>query len=304
MIDNCDVLIVGGGPAGLTAAIYLSRFHLRTVVVDKDDGRAKTIPISHNHAGYPEGISGSELMSRMREQAARYGTIYVNNEVAEISLAASGFLVRIFDHRIRAKAVLIATGVVNNRPAIGAAAHDRAVAAGQLRYCPICDGYEVTDKRIGVIGSSDRGSSEALFLRSYSADITLIAPDGPHLLSALQRAQLSEAGIAVVDGPVSGLVLRGQQMELVAAKGVMHFDTVYPALGSVVRSDLVRALGAETTADGSIVVDKHQRTTVSGLYAAGDVVLGLDQISHAMGEGGVAATAIRNDLAAQKPLLR
>ena len=88
------------------------------------------------------------------------------------------------------------------------------------------------------------------------------------------------------------------------AAGPLRFDSIYPALGSTIRSDLARALGADMTADGCLLVDTHQRTSIPGLYAAGDVVKGLDQISHAVGEGGVAATTIRNDLAERRPLLR
>lgn len=304
VIEHCDVVVVGGGPAGLTAAIYLSRFHLTTVVVDKGDSRARLIPVSHNHAGYPEGIAGVELLRRMREQAGRYGTILIGNEADGITQSPRGFVVKILGHRILAQAVLIATGVVNNRPVMDGVAHDAALAAGRLRYCPICDGYEVTDKRIGIIGSRDRGTAEALFLRSYSADITLVDPDGRHHLTPEQRACLGSAGVVVVDGPATGLALAGSMIEMMTAAGLLRFDSIYPALGSVVRSDLARSLGARVADDGAILVDEHQRTTVRGVYAAGDVVLGLDQISNAMGEGGVAATAIRNDLAEQAPLRR
>lgn len=304
VIEHCDVVVVGGGPAGLTAAIYLSRFHLTTVVVDKGDSRARLIPVSHNHAGYPEGIAGAELLRRMREQAGRYGTILIGNEVDGITQSRQGFVVKILGHRILAQAVLIATGVVNNRPVMDAAAHDAALAAGRLRYCPICDGYEVTDKRIGIIGSGDRGIAEALFLRSYSADVTLVDPHGRHDLTREQRACVGSAGVVVVDGPATGLALAEPMIEMMTAAGLQRFDSIYPALGTVVRSDLARSLGARVADDGAIIVDEHQRTTVRGVYAAGDVVLGLDQISNAMGEGGVAATAIRNDLAEQAPLRR
>ena len=182
--------------------------------------------------------------------------------------------------------------------------HDAALNAGALRYCPVCDGFEVTDKRVGVIGTGDRGVKEARFLRSFTADLTLIAPDGAHDLSEADRAELAAAGVTLIDGPARDFALADDGLTLDTAAGRMTFASVYPALGSEIRSDLVASLGAATVGGGCIVVDDHQRTSVAGLYAAGDVVLGLDQISHAMGEGGVAATTLRNDLAEKGPLHR
>ncbi len=299
---NYDV-VVGGGPAGLTAAIYLSRYHLRTLVIDNRRSRALMIPLSHNHAGYPQGISGRSLVDRMREQALRYGTLLSDDTVTAISGGQDAFVVDA-GTSIEARAVVLATGVRNRRPAMDDTLHDEALTTGRLRYCPVCDGYEVTDKRIAVVGSGEHGTREALFLRSYSRDVTLVAPDGPHVLDADQRAKLAAGGIAAVDGPTTGYRLSNEGLELTAGGATLTFDSLYPALGSDVHSALATALGARVGQDGSILVDAHQRTSVAGLYAAGDVVLGLDQISHAMGAGGVAATTIRNDLAQIRPLRR
>ena len=298
-----DVIVVGGGPAGLTAAIYLARFHLRTLVIDNGLSRALMIPVTHNHAGYPAGIAGRVLVERMREQAVRYGAVLSDATATTVAGEQGAFRVEA-GSMLQARAILLATGVRNRRPPMADALHDRAVATGRLRYCPICDGYEVTDKNIAVIGSGEHGASEALFLRGYSRDVTLIAADGEHDLDGAQRAALGSVGVGIVAGPATAFRLSKAGISLGTAQGRRMFDSVYPALGSTVHSDLARALGAETGSDGGIVVDGHQRSSVPGLYAAGDVVLGLDQISHAMGEGGVAASTIRNDLALIQPLLR
>jgi thioredoxin reductase (NADPH) len=302
--EESDVVIVGGGPAGLTAAIYLVRFHLQTIVVDDGHSRAKWIPRTRNHAGYPGGIAGTALVAAMREQAVEYGTSIIADRVEDISRDGDLFVVRSDTTTIRARAVLLATGVVNHRPAIDDALHDAALKAGALRYCPICDGYEVTDTAVGVIGTSDRGTKEALFLRGYTGDITLVAADGPHDLTPEQRAKLADAGVVLVDAPARDFTLDDERLSFATPGGRRSFASVYPALGSAVHSELAEALGAKTENAGCIIVDTHQRTSVPGLYAAGDVVLGLDQISHAMGEGGVAATTIRNDLAEVTPLRR
>jgi thioredoxin reductase (NADPH) len=184
------------------------------------------------------------------------------------------------------------------------ALHNEALARRLLRYCPVCDGYEVTDKRVAVIGSGNHGTREAEFLRGYTSDITLIAPLGEHELDDECRQRLDEAGVAIVAGPCGGYAIEGERLTLTAAEGRVAFDSVYPALGMHQRSELAVGAGAKATDDGCLVVDDHLQTTVPGLFAAGDVVVGLDQISHAMGQAGVAATAIRNHLAAQRPLRR
>ena len=304
-VTEIDALIVGGGPAGLTAAIYLARFHLRTMVVDRGGSRAGLIPRTRNHAGFPDGIPGEALLDRMRQQALLYGGTVEAGEVRALTHDDGWFTASLGRRTIRARAVLLATGVTNRRPDMDPAAHDDALHRGLMRYCPICDGYEVTDKTVGVLGTGERGLKEALFLRGYTADVTLVSPAGKHDLDERGLARLQDAGIGTVEGAGGDMITIGtDRIVLATSSGALSFDSVYPALGSDIHSELAAMLGAETSGDGCMVVDAHQRTAVPGLYAAGDVVLGLDQISHAMGEGGVAATTIRNDLDERQPLRR
>lgn len=300
-----DCIIIGAGPAGLTAAIYLARYHLSIRLFDCGSSRAALIPRTHNHAGYPEGIEGVELLRRMLAQAELYGAVREAAKVTRVEPVAEGFIVHAGERRVPTRAVLLATGVVNHRPAgLADAVHDPALARGLLRYCPVCDGYEVTDKRVGVIGTGDHGMREALFLRGFTRDVTLIAPDVEHQLDAACVAKLEEAGIARVDGPCGGYAIEGDRITLDTARGRLAFDSIYPALGSRIRSDLAVAAGAAATEDGCLEVDDHQRTSIPGLFAAGDVVKGLDQISNAMGQAGVASTTIRNMLSAQRAIWR
>ncbi len=301
-----DCLIVGGGPAGLTAAIYLARFHLDILVVDAGKSRASWIPCTRNHAGYPDGIAGNELLQRMRDQACKYGAKIVTEFVTKLEHdAASGLFTATWGSgTATAHSVLLATGVSNRRPPMDEELHDQALAKGLVRYCPICDGYEVTDKKVGVIGSDSHGVAEALFIRSFTADVTLIAPDKAMNLKPEDAAKLKEAGISCVDGPTQAVATPDECIVVDTAEGHYSFDTIYPALGSDTHTQLAEMVGAALSGDSCIKVDSHQRTDVPGLYAAGDVVIGLDQISHAMGEGGVAATTIRNDLVAQQPRWR
>ena len=298
-----DCLVIGGGPAGLTAAIYLTRFHLSLKVVDSGESRAAWIPCTHNHAGYPEGINGKELLARMRAQAQKYGASIATGRVTRLDRIEGGFRAEWGEGSVTARTVLLATGVRNRRPPMDLELHDEALARGLIRYCPICDGYEVTDRKVGVIGSGGHGVAEAVFIRSFTPDVTLIAPDKAHMLGADDRAKLEEYGIATVDGPCHAVAAHKDCIVVDTAEGHHTFDSVYPALGSDTRTELATQIGCELK-DENIKVDTHQRTSVPGIYAAGDVVLGLDQISHAMGEGGVAATTIRNDLARERPLKR
>jgi thioredoxin reductase (NADPH) len=301
-----DCLIVGGGPAGLTAAIYLARFRLDVMVVDGGKSRAAWIPCTRNVSGFPDGIGGTDLLQRMRDQACKYGAKVETEFVTKLERDGdSGLFTATWGSgEASARTVLLATGVSNRRPPMDEELHDEALARGLIRYCPICDGYEVTDKRIGVIGSDSHGVAEALFVRSFTADVTLIAPDKAMSLKAEDQRRLKEARIDCVDGPTRAVAIAKDFIVVDTAEGHYTFDSIYPALGSDTHTQLAEMAGADLSSDGCIKVDSHQRTSVAGLYAAGDVVIGLDQISHAMGEGGVAATTIRNDLCAARPRLR
>ncbi|HEX5184370.1 MAG TPA: NAD(P)/FAD-dependent oxidoreductase [Allosphingosinicella sp.] len=304
MSEPCyDCLVIGGGPAGLTAAIYLARYHLSLKVVDAGKSRASLIPRTRNHAGFPDGISGQELVERMTAQAQKYGAAIDTGRVTRIDRIEGGFRAEWGEGSVIAHKVLLATGITNRRPQMDEKLHDDALARGLIRYCPICDGYEVTDRKIGVIGSGGHGVAEAVFLRGYTEDITLIAPDMAHDLSPADRDLLQAYGIEAVNGPCRAVAVEDECILVDTAEGRYGFESVYPALGSDTHVELALQLGAALK-DGVLVVDSHQRTSVPGFYAAGDVVLGLDQISHAMGEGGVAATTIRNDLAKERPIIR
>ena len=262
------------------------------------------IPCTHNHAGFPDGISGKELIARMKEQAQLYGTRIEEDRVTRLDCEGELFTAEWGSGSAIARTVLLATGVTNRRPPMDEELHDDALARGLIRYCPICDGYEVTDKKVGVIGSDCHGVAEALFLRGFTRDVTLIAPhaelDLPPRTMTSSRLRVSAWSTARPRRSRS----RTNASSSTPPKGHFTFDSIYPALGSDTHTQLAEMVGARLGDDGCIGVDAHQRTSVPGVYAAGDVVIGLDQISHAMGEGGVAATTIRNDLAKDQPLLR
>jgi thioredoxin reductase (NADPH) len=294
-----DCLIIGGGPAGLTAAIYLARFRRRCLLVDTGASRAAWIPVSHNHPGFPDGIPGTELLARMRRQAQRYGAELVFGRIERLESRPDGSFVAWLDDGSRREAatVLLATGTDDIPPPLDLSHLDEAVARGLLRYCPICDAFEITGRRIALAGSGKCRIREALLLRSYTADLSLLTLGDPWDLPEHERRTLQDAGIDIIEAPAIGLAIDGDCFAVRTATGGTHrFASLYVALGLRARSALAVDLSATHDADGALIVDAHQQTSVPGLYAAGDVVQGLAQISVAMGQAAVAATAIQNSL--------
>ena len=198
-----EVLVIGAGPAGLTAATYLGRFRRRTLVIDAGEPRACWIPLSHNMPGFPSGVSGADILKRMREQAEEFGAVIQAGRVETLTGAGDGFVARIGGRSIPARAVLLATGVVDHHPDLPGV--ERAVQRSLVRICPICDGYEATDKAVAVIGQDDKGAREAAFLRTYSDRVTLIHIGPPDALT--QGDELRRLGVELIAAPLESVVL-------------------------------------------------------------------------------------------------
>jgi thioredoxin reductase (NADPH) len=288
--DDYDCLIIGGGPAGLTAAIYLARYLRNALVIDDGNSRAALIPESHNYPGF-KGIGGTELLKRLRDQLSRYGGQVHDATVEKLSANGDGFAAEAGGRTLRARKVLMATGLVDAKPEL--ASVEEGVRAGWVRYCPICDGYEARDQRIGVIGSLGAAGSKAVFLRTYSRDVIVFPTSSG---DERDMSKLAEAGVQLTAAPTE-LTRAKNGVVLTCADGTRYeLDVLYPALGCTIRSNLARALGARVAEVGTLKVDDHQQTTVEGIYAAGDVVADLHQISVAMGHAALAATAIHRTL--------
>jgi thioredoxin reductase (NADPH) len=294
--DTLDCLIVGGGPAGLTAAIYLARFRRDVLIVDAGDSRAKLIPESHNYPGFDDGVSGPDLLARLREQATQFGARIETATVEALRRESDGtFTAQAGDQTFRARTVLMASGIVDESPNLPGLRD--AVYRGSLRYCPICDGYEAMDQHIGVLGRAATACKKALFLRTYSRHVTLLPTDDVKSLSAQDVEALSQAGIVVPDWPAADVARHDDKIEAILADGArIDIDVLYPALGCEVRSSLATDLGAKANEVGCLHVDAKQCTSIEGLYAAGDVVTDLHQISVATGHAAIAATEIHNTL--------
>ena len=297
-----DCLVIGGGPAGLTAALYLARFKRRFAVVDSGEPRAAWIPVSHNIPFFAEGIPGPEILARQRDHLGRYGASALSGTVTELAKTPDGWFAARVDEagggarRIEARRVLLATGSVDVEPDLPDLPD--AVRRGLVRYCPICDGYEARNRRIAVIGHGKRGTGEAGFIaRTYSNDVSLLTLGCPmDDLEGEERERLEAQGVKIVEEPVAALDVRDGRIAALRTGGgrEMRFDVLYSALGLRYRTELARALGAACDDAGSLLVDAHCQTSVKGLHAIGDAARGLDQVVVAMGHAAVAATYIHN----------
>ena len=297
-IQEADCVIVGAGPAGLSAAIYLGRFRRNAVVIDGGESRANLIPTIRNCPGFPDGIKGRELLERLRRQAVTYKAHFIDAQVTGIERRRQGYLVRFTGGEIGARKVILATGVADVAPDVP---HLReAIEAGAVRLCPVCDGYEVSGRRVAIVGPEAHALREARFLRHYTPHVTLLA-SGPDEFSAAGRREAAEAGIGLCD-QVSDLAFEaGGCRAILHDGGSLPFDAIYPAMGCDVRSELAAALGVACSENGDVPVDQHQRTSVEGFYAVGDVVKALNQVAVAFGQGAIAATDVHNALLREHP---
>jgi thioredoxin reductase (NADPH) len=297
-----DTLIVGGGPGGLTAAIYLRRFTRNVALVDKGNSRLRLIPVSHNYPGFPEGVPGHILLGNLATQLQRYGGCVMPGEVNDLRIE-DGLFVADYQPEgnegivtLRAHTAVIATGVAD--AGLPIENWREAVAFGSVRLCPVCDGFDVIDKRIAVATAEVNPVGHALFMRTFSADVTLFERGSPSMLSIDDRRRLIAAGVRTIDSPLLSVTLDASMKPVLHTEdGQDHeADVFYPMLGETARSNLAAQLGARTAQCDEIVVDDCQQTTVPGLYAIGDVVVGLNQIAVATGQAARAAVRIHNQL--------
>jgi thioredoxin reductase (NADPH) len=234
----------------------------------------------------------------MRAQADQYGARRVSGHIYHLQRLSDGsFIARWKGGEATAAKVLIATGGLDVEPEMSDARS--LVKDGLIRHCPICDAYEATGKRIALIAYGKCRIKEALLLRGYTHDLTVMTLGYALNISPEEKDTLGNAGINVILQPIERLSRDGSTIAAwrMGESEPLSFDTIYSALGMRLRSELALAIGAKADQDGALIVNAHQETTVPGVYAAGDIVHGLSQVSVAAGQAAIAATAINGSLA-------
>lgn len=286
-----DTVIVGGGGAGLTAAQVLGRARRAVTVVD--GGEPRNAPAAHLHGFLSrDGVEPAELLRIGRAEIAEYGVGVVSGRVEAVTPAAGGFTVTVGDTLLRARTVLIATG---SRDVLPAGIEGLAQRWGRdVLHCPFCHGYEVRDAPLGVIAGEVPAMAvhQALLIPQWSANVTFFTRDLP--ISDEDRATVAARGVRIVDGPVAGLVVTGDHLRAVRMTDGAEYPREAVFIGPRFEPNdrLLTAAGAERGPTGLVPADPLGRTTVPGLFAAGNVVDPMAQVIVAAGQGSVAAAAI------------
>jgi thioredoxin reductase (NADPH) len=302
--DQLDCLILGAGPAGLTALTYLARFHRRVVALGAGGPRPRLLLIdrSYNLPGYPEGIPGHALLQNLRAQAEENGGEIRTAIASRVEGEDGSFTVHLQEGGpLHARKLILAMGVCDRSPDIpGVGRHEGRF----IRYCPVCDGYEHTGKRLGILGWGPGVARHALFLRTFSEWISVfLHGHSPESLGRYAEL-LARRGIAVHAPRVVEIMEEGGDpgSEYVGC-GVRLQDgsehplaVLYSALGCDVNLAPVRDVGLKLDEEGYVVTDVHQQTSVRGIYAAGDLVSNINQICVAFGQAAVAAVRLHNAL--------
>lgn len=298
-----DLLVIGAGPAGLTAAIYAERSGIKSVILEKAGigGQVAITPVVENYPGF-EKIEGGRLMDLMARQAAQYTGIHENEEVLDIHKKSDGrFEVKTNRAEYTVKAVLIATGAVSKKAGVPG---EKNFYGRGVSYCAACDGYFFRDgKKVIVVGGGNTAATEALYLKNIGVDVTLVHRRDKLRAEKFLQQGLTDNKIPVLwnsaikeilgDDLVTGVVVENT---VDGSVKTIPVDGVFIAVGYSPDNALARKLGAVTGKEGYIKVDAGQRTNIKGIYAAGDITGGVKQIVTAVGQGAVAAMTIFEDI--------
>jgi thioredoxin reductase (NADPH) len=301
-----DVVIIGGGPAGLTAGIYTSRAQLSTLVINKGaaGGLAATTEWIENYPGFAEGVAGAELGRAMQTQAQRFGTEFFNAEPEAVNLSADPKTVRVKGKDIKARSVVIATGTTPKKLRVPGEAelYGRGVS-----YCATCDGPFFADKELVVVGAGSSGVQESLFLAKFAAKITIV-----EFLATIQAEKIlierfNKTGkgsfllnheVVAIEGKdtVTGVRVRDRgsdEEKLIPAGGVFIYVGLLPQ--TEVFKDALKL-----DKWGYIQTDRSLRTSIAGVWAAGDAVSGATrQIAAAVGTGATAGIEVEHYLSSK-----
>jgi thioredoxin reductase (NADPH) len=287
------VAVIGGGPTGLSAAIYTARADRRTLVFDDGGGTTRDVDIMENVYGFPDGVTGPELVELGREHAEKYGADIVPEEVVRIGRRDGTFEVETTADQYTVEGMILATGANYERPAV---ANVEQFEGHGVSYCVECDAYFYRDRPVAVVGDGNYAASEALMLLDYTDDVRLLTNGAELTADSELQDRLEEEGVPVRTDRLDRLEGNDALEAVVTRDGErLDVDGLFVALGTAGGTDLAEMLGVPVE-DGSIVTDRDQSTAVDRVYAAGDVTGGHQQIATSVGEGARAAINLLEDL--------
>jgi len=285
-----ECVIVGAGPAGLSAAVYMGRFRRRTLVLDCGDGRWSYGQINHNYLGFPAGVSAIRLHELGRAQAERFGVTFQDAEVTKVGKDRQGFRLTTTKGPRRARTLIWAAGVHDRWPDFERA---RRLVGKHLFWCIVCDGWRTRDLRLLVLGDTDKAVGTTLQFLTYTGRVTLLS-DSTHgrRLSSRARAKLTQCGIAHTEGRVRKVIAAKDRVGRVVLDDgrALEADILFSLYGSTPRTELLRALPVALDRNGHVRIDDKNRTNLPAFFAAGDVDgKHSHQVISAAAEGAMAA---------------
>ncbi|MCX7796909.1 MAG: thioredoxin-disulfide reductase [bacterium] len=298
-MNEADLVIVGGGPAGLTSAIYASRALIDTVVIEKmlPGGQPILTTFIENYPGFPDGISGPEFAERLESQAKKFGARIVTSQpVREVLQVDNGFEIKTEEETFFAKAVIIATGTSPRK--LNVPGEDTFTGRG-VSYCAVCDGAFYKDKVVAVVGGGDSAIVEAIYLTRFASKVYVIhRRDQLRAEKILQERAFSNSKITFVWNTVVQSIDGNRRVELLKLRNVkteeiseLPVDGIFIYIGSTPNSSMVRNL-VELDENGFIITDNFMKTKTPGLFAAGDVRSNtFRQLATAVGDGAIAANS-------------
>lgn len=306
-----DVIIIGGGPAGLTAGLYTSRARLRTLLIELGvfGGQITTTETIENYPGFPDGISGSELGQLMETQAKKFGLETVQEEALEVRLVGDRKVIKTYESEYSAEALIISTGTEYRK--LGVPGEEEFIGRG-VSFCATCDGAFFRDSSIVVVGGGDSALTEALFLTKFAKEVTIIhRRDALRATKIYQERAFANPKIKFLWNSVVQEIRGDKMVQSIVVKNVktnevkeLPVEGVFLFVGITPRTQFLKGL-VEMDEGGYILTNENGETNVKGIFAAGDCRKKLlRQISTAVGDGATAAFAVEKFLEERGHALR
>ncbi len=293
-----DTVIIGGGPAGLSAAIYLARFNRSVVVIEKGGGRWNTNAMNENYLGFPNGIPSRELQALGEEQAKRFGAQFVKDDVSDLVSAKGIFTASGNEQEYHGKTLVLATGVVDLQPIFP---NFKEYLGTSIFWCLTCDGHTMINQKVVVVGHMDDAACSCLQMLNFTQDLTFVTnvEVGRSQLTPKWQERLARANIPVIEGIISDVKGKAGRLKALCLENGRVVETQYllNQLGATPNSNLATRLGASVNQYGYILTNDEQRTDIPFVYAAGDVTKAFaHQVVSAAHEGSIAAQSANYDL--------